>query len=167
MIKVGSLFTQVLSLVDRRDFARAVAESEAEHAAKGFRCLDQFVAMVFCQLAGADSLREISGGLATAMGKLTHLGLKDAPARSTLSYANQHRPWQLFENVFYQVYEQAQHLAFRQKRRFRKHKAGYGAQNGGTADPDRAFRIDKSCQDTEPQSNENNENNNEYSVLIP
>lgn len=119
MIKVGSLFTQVLSLVDRRDFARAVAESEAEHAAKGFRCWDQFVAMVFCQLAGADSLREISGGLATAMGKLTHLGLKEAPARSTLSYANQHRPWQLFENVFYQVYEQAQHLAFRQKRRFR------------------------------------------------
>jgi hypothetical protein len=97
MIKVGSLFTQVLSLVDRRDFARAVAESEAEHAAKGFRCWDQFVAMTFCQLAGADSLREISGGLATAMGKLTHLGLKEAPARSTLSYANQHRPWQLFE----------------------------------------------------------------------
>jgi hypothetical protein len=119
MIKVGSLFTQVLSLVDRRDFAHAVVESGAEHAAKGFRCWDQFVAMVFCQLAGADSLREISGGLATAMGKLTHLGLKEAPARSTLSYANRHRPWQLFENVFYQVYEQAQHLAFRQKRRFR------------------------------------------------
>jgi hypothetical protein len=119
MIKVGSLFTQVLSLVDRGAFGRAVREWDAERAAKGFRCWDQFVAMVFCQLAGADSLREISGGLSTALGKLAHLGLQEAPSRSTLSYANQHRPWQLFETVFEQVLEQADSLAARQQRRFR------------------------------------------------
>jgi hypothetical protein len=119
MIKVGSLFTQVLSLVDRNDFARAVRQWDAERAAKGFRCWDQFVAMVFCQMGGADSLREISGGLSTALGKLAHLGLKEAPSRSTLSYANQHRPWQLFETVFHQVLEQADLLAAQQRRRFR------------------------------------------------
>ena len=107
MIKVGSLFTQVLSLVDRGTFGRAVRQWDAERAAKGFRCWDQFVAMVFCQLGGADSLREISGGLSTALGKLAHLGLKEAPSRSTLSYANKHRPWQLFEAVFRQVLGQA------------------------------------------------------------
>jgi hypothetical protein len=98
MIKTGSLFTQVLSLVDRSNFARAVRRWDAEKGAKGFRCWDQFVSMVFCQLAGADSLREICGGLSTALGKLTHVGLKEAPSRSTLAYANQHRPWQLFES---------------------------------------------------------------------
>ena len=119
MIQVGSLFTQVLSLVNRNDFTRAVRQWDAEHGAKGFRCWDQFVSMMFCQMASADSLREICGGLSTAMGKLTHLGLKAAPSRSTLSYANTHRPWQLYETVFYQLLEQATALATQQKRRFR------------------------------------------------
>jgi len=75
--------------------------------------------MLFCQLAAAHSLREISGGLATAMGKLVHLGMKSAPARSTLSYANAHRPWQLFEAVFHQVLGEATRVAALHKRRFR------------------------------------------------
>jgi len=119
MIKTGSLFTQVLSLVDRSNFARAVHQWDAEKGAKGFRCWDQFVSMVFCQLAGADSLREICGGLSTALGKLTHVGLKEAPSRSTLAYANQHRPWQLFESMFYSLYDQAALLASKENRRFR------------------------------------------------
>ena len=75
--------------------------------------------MLFGQLAAAHSLREISGGLATAMGKLVHLGMKSAPARSTLSYANAHRPWQLFEAVFHQVLQEATAAAALHKRRFR------------------------------------------------
>jgi hypothetical protein len=119
MIKVASVFAQVISLIDRNYFARTVHRLGAERAAKGFACWDQLVAMLFCQLAAANSLREISGGLATAMGKLVHLGMKSAPARSTLSYANAHRPWQLFEAVFYQVLGEATSVAALQKRRFR------------------------------------------------
>lgn len=119
MIKVASVFAQVLSLINRRDFYKAVADVNAEKAAKGFRCWDQFVCMLFCHLASADSLREICGGLASSMGKMVHLGIKRMPKRSTLSYANSHRPWQLFENVFYQLLSQADMLASKQKRRFR------------------------------------------------
>jgi hypothetical protein len=119
MIQSASLFTQALSLINRNEFSRAVHQFGTERAAKGFRSWDQFVAMMFCQLAGADSLREICGGLSTALGKLTHLGMKQAPSRSTLSYANSNRPWQLFEAVFYQLYGHANELAGRQKRRFR------------------------------------------------
>jgi hypothetical protein len=50
--------------------------------------LGQFIAMLFCQLGDAKSLREICGGLAASEGKLRHLGLSEAPARSTLAYAN-------------------------------------------------------------------------------
>lgn len=119
MVKVASVFAQVLSLIDRREFSTAVAELEAEKAAKGFRCWEQLVCMLFCHLASADSLREICGGLASSMGKMVHLGIKRMPKRSTLSYANSHRPWQLFEKVFYQLLSQADMLAAKQKRRFR------------------------------------------------
>jgi hypothetical protein len=113
------VFAQVISLIDRKHFARTVHRLGAQRCAKGFTCWEQLVAMLFCQLAAAHSLREIHGGLATAMGKLVHLGIKEAPARSTLSYANGHRPWQLFEAVFYQVLGEATTVAGRLKRRFR------------------------------------------------
>ncbi|MBN2210191.1 MAG: IS4 family transposase [Sedimentisphaerales bacterium] len=119
MIKVASMFAQVISLINRNHFARMAHRLGAERATKGFSCWDQLVAMLFGQLAAAHSLREISGGLATAMGKLVHLGMKAAPARSTLSYANAHRPWQLFEAVFHQVLEEATSVAALHKRRFR------------------------------------------------
>ena len=56
----------------------------------------------------AKSLREIVQGLHCCEGKLQHLGVQAAPKRATLSYANAHRPWKLFEAVFYQVLEQGQ-----------------------------------------------------------
>jgi hypothetical protein len=56
--------------------------------------------MLFCQLAGAESLREICTGLACCLGKLRHLGLTEAPKKSTLSYANAHRPAAMFEELF-------------------------------------------------------------------
>jgi len=58
--------------------------------------------MLFCQLAQAKSLREICGGLACTTGKLRHLGMKEAPNKSTLSYANAHRPWEMFRDLFYE-----------------------------------------------------------------
>jgi len=75
--------------------------------------------MLFCQLGGAHSLREICGGLAAAVGKLRHRGLAKAPARSTLRYANTHRPWELFEDVFHSLLAQARAIAARHKRKFR------------------------------------------------
>ena len=119
MVTVASCFSQVLSLVNRNDFALAVKEHGAEKGAKGFSCWDQFVAMLFCQMGAANSLREICGGLATAMGKLVHLGLRGAPARSTLAYANQHRPWQLYQSVFNQVLVRCRQLAATKHRKFR------------------------------------------------
>jgi len=93
MVGHSSLFSQLLLLVNRHQFQRRVKERRAEKAAKGFSCWSQFVAMMFCQLAQAKSLREITDGLACCEGKLNHLGLEEGPKRSTLSYANGKRPW--------------------------------------------------------------------------
>lgn len=119
MNRTGSLFSQILSLFQRSDFARHVKELKAEHRAKGFASWDQFVAMLFCQLAQARSLREISDGLKSSEGKLKHLGLEKEPKRSTLSYANAHRPWELFEKLFHDLLAQCQAISPKRKFRFK------------------------------------------------
>src|SRR5215468_5237762 len=101
MVQVASLFNQLLKHFPRTEFARLVHKHGAERGAKGFRCWTQFVAMLFCQLSRTDSLREICNGLSCCLGKLVHLGIDRAPLRSTLSYANQHRPAALFEDLFW------------------------------------------------------------------
>lgn len=90
-------------MIPRDMFEAAVKEHKAERHAHGFSSWGQLVAMLFCQLAQAKSLREITEGLQASEGKLKHLGLPEAPARSTLAYANSHRPWELFEAVFQQL----------------------------------------------------------------
>ncbi len=119
MVRVASCFSQVLSLIDRKTFDRHVRELKAERCAKGFDSWTHFVSMVFCQMAAADSLREICGGLATALGKLVHLGVAQAPKRSTLAYANAHRPWKLYEQTFYALLARCQALAATKHRKFR------------------------------------------------
>jgi hypothetical protein len=101
MIQAASLFNQLLQHFPRAEFAALVRKHDAERGAKGFTCWAQLVAMLFCQMAHADSLREICNGLACSLGKLVHLGIGVAPNRSTLSYANKHRPAKLYEDLFY------------------------------------------------------------------
>lgn len=98
-----SLFAQVLDIFSRREFEQLVRESGAQRYAKGFPSWNQFVSLLFCHLAQAQSLREICGGLACCVGRIRHLGLEAAPSRSTLSYANTHRPWQLYRGVLEQL----------------------------------------------------------------
>ncbi len=74
MVQVASIFTQALSLIFRRNFAKSVRQHQPEKGSKGFSCWDQFVAMLFSQLGGANSLWEICGCLVTAMGKTRLLG---------------------------------------------------------------------------------------------
>lgn len=119
MLRHASLFSQVLSLVNRNHFASCVKELEAEKHAKGFTCWGQFVAMLFCQLAQAKSLREITQGLQSCEGKLRHLGVPVSPKRSTLSYANAHRPWQLYRTVFYMLLDRCMAIAPSHKFRFK------------------------------------------------
>ena len=114
-----SMFSQILKLVPRVDFERLVQKTGAERGAKGLSSWSQFVAMLFCQLGRAHSLREIEGGLKSCEGKLSHLGI-EATARSSLSYANGHRPWQLFEHVFYELLERVRgSVALPRKFRFK------------------------------------------------
>jgi hypothetical protein len=119
MERVSSIFSQILKFFPKTIFDSAVAHHQGEKHAKGMTCWSQFVALLFCHLGGARSLREIIGGLAASEGKLRHLGVDRAPTRSTLAYANQHRPWQIYQEVFQQLLAVCQSDAKSLKRRFR------------------------------------------------
>ena len=105
MINTASLFSQLLRHFPRNRFQELVKKHGAERHAKGFTCCTQFVATLFCQLAHADSLREICNGLSCCLGKLKHIGIDKAPNKSTLSYANENRTADLYEDLFYKTYE--------------------------------------------------------------
>jgi hypothetical protein len=78
MRRFSSIFSQLLQL-----FSRLGKETELERHVRGFTCWGQFVAMLFCQLGRAHSLREITNGLKSCEGKLKHLVITK-PNRYTL-----------------------------------------------------------------------------------
>ena len=61
MERVSSIFSQILKFFPKTIFDAAVAHHHGEKHAKGMTCWSQFVALLFCHLGGARSLREIIG----------------------------------------------------------------------------------------------------------
>src|ERR1051326_9584966 len=113
-----SIMTQLIQMFLRNEVQQEVKVTRAERHARGFASWDHFVAMLFWQLADAQSLREIVGGLSSCEGRLEQFGVK-VPKRSTLAYANGHRPWELFQNVFYKASERCRaECGYRTKFRF-------------------------------------------------
>lgn len=88
------------SFYRNRYFFGLVQKYQTDKGAKGISTWDQLIAMMFCQLSGAESLREISDGLYSSIGKLNHLGAQ-AVGRSSLSYVNQHRDYRVYEDFYY------------------------------------------------------------------
>ena len=113
-----SIFSQILQLFQRWEFQKLVKETKSERHARGFSSWCQFVSMLFCQLGRAHSLREISFGLRTLEGKLVHLGI-NAPSHSTLAYANEHRPWELYQLIFVELLYRCQQVVQTGKHKFR------------------------------------------------
>jgi hypothetical protein len=112
------MFSQLLQLFPRLEFQKLVKETQSERHARGFSSWSQFVAMLFCQLGRAHSLREISGGLRSCEGKLKHLGIT-SPSHSTLAYANEHRPWELYQLLFFKLLERCRSTVKPGQRKFR------------------------------------------------
>ena len=93
MNKFNNIFGQILNFFPQAEFHELVRETNSSYRTKGFSCWSQFVTMMFYQLGRAYSLREICYWLATYLGKIKHLSLHKVPSRSSLSYANEYRPW--------------------------------------------------------------------------
>lgn len=100
-----TLFSQIISKLDRNKFSKLVKEKGTDKHEKGYNSWTQLVAMLFCQFAKSQSVRDISNGLRSATGNLNHLGIERAPSKSAVSYQNKHRNWELFRDYYYQLLE--------------------------------------------------------------
>lgn len=98
-----TLFSQIISKLDRIKFSKLVKEKGTDKHQKGFDSWSHLVSMLFCQFAKSQSVRDISNGLRSATGNLNHLGIGKAPSKSTVSYQNKHRDWELFREYYYQL----------------------------------------------------------------
>ena len=117
MKKSSTVMAQLLQIISRYDFKKAVHRYKADKHAKRFSCWEQFVSLLYGQLAGCDSLRSITNNLSTVQNRLYHLGVKSVK-RSTLSYANQHRSYRVFEDLFYALMEKVSRRAPKHSFRF-------------------------------------------------
>jgi len=113
-----TILGQMLQMISRFQFQKAVNETQTEYHARGFRSWNHFTAMLFGQLSGQDSLRGIEAGLASQTQSLYHLGVKPVH-RSTLSYANEHRSHELFKKLFEWMLSKCQPLAPKHKFQFK------------------------------------------------
>ena len=98
-----TLFSQIISKLDRGIFNKLVKQKQTDKHQKGFTSWTHLVSMLFCQFAKSQSVRDISNGLRSATGNLNHMGIDKAPSKSTISYQNKRRDWELFREYYYSL----------------------------------------------------------------
>lgn len=94
------ILSQILSLCSKNELAAIFFKARSDYKIKRLKSWEHFVTMMFCVLSGSTSLRETCMGLDAYEGKLNHINIKEAPARSTLSDANIRRASFVFQEVF-------------------------------------------------------------------
>jgi hypothetical protein len=110
-----TLFSQIISKLDRTKFNKLVKEKGTDKHNKGFNSWNHLVSMLFCQFAKSQSIRDISNGLRSATGNLNHLGVSKAPSKSSVSYPNKNRPHHLFKEYYFHLLKSlGQHPKFKQ-----------------------------------------------------
>lgn len=102
MIKVN-LFSQILANISREKFDTLVKKHQSDKHSKGLKSWTHLVSMLFCHIGGACSVRDISNGLSSTTGNLSHLGVSRVPCKSSLSYMNTHRSYELFKDLYFQL----------------------------------------------------------------
>jgi hypothetical protein len=95
----NSVLHDVLKQIPWDVFDRSVAQHGADYRSRRLSTKDQLIALLYGQLSGASSLREIATGLSSHRTRLYHLGSRPVK-RSTLADANEHRPSAVFAELF-------------------------------------------------------------------
>ena len=97
------IFSQVLKLIDKWDFNKLVKSHNSDRYYKSFKSWDHLVTMLFGILSRCDSMAETCEWLKEMSGKLNHLNLKKAPAKSSAGDGLRNRDNVFFEDLYYQL----------------------------------------------------------------
>ena len=102
----NSVFHDLLKRVPWTAFDRLVGEHGSDEGTRSFTSRQHLSALLFAQLSGACSLREIEAAMASHQGRLYHCGAV-APKRSTFADANRNRDFRVFSGLFESMLAQA------------------------------------------------------------
>jgi len=105
-----TLFAQVMEYVPWKTFGRIIDRHGGDAGVRTLDCADLFRVMAFAQLTWRESLRDIEATLLANQGKLFHMGLSGAPARSTLSDALNQRDWRIYHALAMRLIARARAL---------------------------------------------------------
>ncbi len=97
------VFAQLVAFLDRSKFNRIVAKYNGDRYVKHLTCWNQFLAMMFGQLANRESLRDLIVALEAHRSKCYHLGMGKNISKSSLARANQDRDYRIFEEYAYHL----------------------------------------------------------------
>jgi Transposase DDE domain/Domain of unknown function (DUF4372) len=101
-----TLFSQILQYIPRSLFSSVVQKYQTDKHSKGINSWTHLVTMLFFHFAKTNSVRDTSNGLRSITGNANHLGIqKMVPSRSSISYINEHRNWQMFRELYLQLKE--------------------------------------------------------------
>ena len=95
------MFSQVVDFVPRYEFDKIVAKYNGNYHARELSCYNQFLHLLFGQLTGCSSLREICLCLEAHKSILYHLGFGKTVDSTSLSRANEKRDWRIYEEFGY------------------------------------------------------------------
>lgn len=109
MQHLNTIFHQLLQLLPRNQFETFVGQHKADKYVKKMTCWNQLSILLYAQAKNKTSLRDIETGLIAHQRKLYHLGIASC-ARSTLSDANNIRPYEIYESLFYELLKNCQKL---------------------------------------------------------
>jgi hypothetical protein len=118
MTKYTTVLASLLRHLSRSDFEKSVKQRQADKGVRTLPTFDFFKQMVYGQLSGCFSVREIENSFLANSSKLYHAGLPQLK-RSTFCDAMEKRDHQVFEDVFHTVAEKAQMIAGKTKKLFK------------------------------------------------
>lgn len=114
-----TLFAQIMQTLSRTCFKSLVKQHDTDKHNKGIDSWTHLISMLFCQFSKLNSLRDVTNGLHSASGNLNHLGLQQAPSKSSLSYQNKNREWHLFRDYYFKMFHKLSGLTQFRQTRFR------------------------------------------------
>lgn len=114
----NTIFNQLLNFLPKQRFKQLVVEHDTDKHIRKLTTWNQFVALLYAQATGKDSLREIETGLNIHNNIWYHLGVGSV-ARSTLAEANSKRDYRVYEKLFYSLLERCQEITPHRKFKFK------------------------------------------------
>jgi hypothetical protein len=109
-MQVSTIYSELLRLIPHYDFTKIEEQYQGNRYTKRFTTMQQLITVMYAQIRGLDSLRDIETALNTQKNKWYHFGFKGVK-RSTLSDAMNHRSCELFEDLFYSILKRYQCFA--------------------------------------------------------